>query len=308
MRRNIRTSAQLLAITAAVALSSLAKADEVVLGHTWNDYYGNKRSLSIPFDESRVRQALTASRDLHGYKTIYRSIMNHAKIFANNVSNQDIKARVVTSGLDYKVEVQYRPGLEGEADKLVARIDDFILGSYDDLRPVTYYRYDPKFKALLMNYADIAHDYEDVFAASHRYFQSTDAGKSEVEQINDRLAFLQSIPYDDMLSNDFDLNTPIRMLAEGRGDCESKQIYMAGLLGNLFPGRQVHLVLLPNKEHVLLALEVDGPTWSETYTHEGRRYLILDATGPGQSPVQATREVRDNLNFDYGQKVWNRIY
>ncbi len=295
------------AFATAVAFSSLAKAEIIHFSHQWRDFYGDGRQITIPINEERVRQALVNSKDLHNHKSIYRTIINNAKILAIEISTSNVRARVKDVGMEYKLEIEYRKGFEGEAKGISSRIHEFINGAYSDLREVTYYTYSDELNSLVINYSDIVSDYEDVFDATHKIFLASDTGKSKEDQLDDRLSFLQSIPYDDMTHNDFDLMTPIRMLAEGRGDCESKQIYLAGLLGKLFPGRQIHLVLLPYHEHILLALETYEGEYA-TYTQDSRNYLILDATGPSLLPASGDRELVNTYSFEQAYKIWHRIY
>lgn len=294
----------------AIGFSSLAKAEPFVFHQNWVDHQGYARYLDLSVDEDRVRQALTNGRDLYNYQNIFSEIINQAKIMSLQLSTRDAKV-VVTKregkGLGYSLDYEYREGHVEEAKAIANRVQVFIDGAYDDLKTVSYYRQDKELNALLINYDDIVGDFRDIFIAVDSYFKQSDIGKTDLQKINDRLIFLQSIPYDDMLRSDFELNTPIRMLAENRGDCESKQVFMAGLLRQLFPHRDIELVTLLDKEHIVLALEMPELDSRLTYAKYGRRYAILDATGPGNSTVESSEAVRIQHDFDYGKKVWNQI-
>lgn len=291
----------------ALGFSSLAKADPIVFHQRWNDDSGQPRAMDLAITEDRVRQALTQGRDLHSYESIFREIIAQAKIMGQELSTPTAKVRVYRRDMGYDLDYQYLNGHKDEAMAIGGKIQGFVDGAYDDLRSVTYYRQDKEQHALVIDYNDIVGDFKDVFIAVDGYFRNSDVGKSDLEKINDRLAFLQSIPYDDMLKSDFDLNTPIRMLASNAGDCESKQVFMAGLLRQLYPERDIQLVTLPNKEHIVLALEMPELPSSSTYLKDGIRYAILDATGPGRSRVEDSSYLRSKNDFDYGNKRWTRI-
>lgn len=290
-----------------IGFSSLAKADPFVFHQQWIDHSGTPRAMDVTLTEDRVRKALINGRDLLNYESIFREIIAQAKIMATELSTSTAKVRVFRRDMGYDIDYQYREGHKQEAIAMGGKIQSFVDGSYDDLKSVTYYRQDKANKALVIDYGDIVGDFRDVFVAVDGYFRLTDAGKTEIEKINDRLVFLQSIPYDDMLKSDFDLNTPIRMLAMNSGDCESKQVFMAGLLRQLLPDRNIQLVTLPNREHIVLALEMPGLYSSDTYAKDGRRYVILDATGPAKSTVQESNYIRSKNDFDYGNKRWTEI-
>jgi hypothetical protein len=291
----------------ALGISSLAKADPFVLRHSWSDYAGQPRQLNLVLSEERVSQALTEGRDLYDYKNIFLVIINNAKQFANDISTPTAQIKVGREGMGYRISYSYFTGHEDEAMAQGRRVQTFIEGAYDDLQSVTYYRQDKESKTLVINYNAIVEDFQDVFTQVDTIFKQSDRGKNALQMINDRLAFLQTIPYDDMTRSDFDLNTPIRMMAEHRGDCESKQVFMAGLLRKLFPGRMIQLVTLPDRSHILLALEMPELPAKATYEKDGRRYVIMDATGPGTSPVENSADTRIAFDFDYGNKLWYPI-
>lgn len=290
-----------------IGFSSLAKAEPYVFHQQWTDYAGQPRAMNIAISEERVRQALTNGRDLYNYESIFREIIAQAKVMANNLSTATAKVRVSRRDMSYEISYEYREGHRQEAMAIGSKIQRFVDGAYDDLRPVTYYRQDKQSNTLVIDYNDIVGDFKDIFVAVDGYFRTLDAGKTDVEKINDRLIFLQSIPYNDMLKSDFDLNTPIRMLAENVGDCESKQVFMAGLLRQLFPNRDIQLVTMPSREHIVLALEMPELPVSHTFSNDGRRYVILDATGPGFSRVEDSAYIRSKNDFDYGNKSWTQI-
>lgn len=290
-----------------LVFSSLAKADPFVLQHSWNDYSGQPHQLSLVLSEERVRQALTEGRDLYDYKNIFLVIINNAKQLANDIATPTAKVKVDREGMGYRIRSEFLSGHEGEAKAQGRRIQIFIDGAYDDLESVTYYRRDQASRTLVIDYNAIVNDFQDVFVQVDAIFRQSDQGKDVIQMINDRLAFLQTIPYDDMTHSDFDLNTPIRMMAEHRGDCESKQVFLAGLLRRMFPSRVIQLVTLPDRNHILLALEMPELPAIATYAKDGRRYVILDATGPGSSPVDNSANVRVSFDFDYGNKLWYPI-
>lgn len=294
-------------VVSALAFSSLAKAQAFVFDHQWMDFEGKPRSLSIEVGEQRVRDALTNSRDLYGYKDIFRSIIDNAKILAKELSTPRVKARVFTYDMTYRIEFEYVDGHHEEAMTIKGKIESFINGAYDDLKPVTYYRRRDDMEGLSISYEDVVSDFQDIFTLVNDAFRKTDLNKTDAARINDRLAFLQSIQYDDLLNNDFELMTPIRMLAEGRGDCESKQVFLAGMLKQMYPGRSVQLIVLPNKEHIVTAFEMPELPAELTIDKDGRRFLIMDATGPSYIKVSDSKIVIEENDMRYGKLIWNPI-
>ncbi|WP_338923617.1 hypothetical protein V0M98_35905 (plasmid) [Pseudomonas silesiensis] len=283
-------------------------AETYYLEHWWKDKTNETQHFGLTISEDRMRQAITQGRDLYGHDQLRNKIMDNAMVMAQRISTPDAQVNVKTFGQSYEISYIYRQGSEQLAKELHQQLKDYIDGAYDELRPITYYRYDKELKELVINYEDIVLDYADVISITHMFFQQRDPGKTQSQMIDDRLNFLQSIPYDNLVTSDFGMFPPIRMLAEKRGDCESKQVYMAGLLKKMYPKRDVYLVLLPEKEHIVAAVEMPEAPNELSYGKNGKRFLILDATGPLYVDSADTVQLRQEWNFDYGRQLWYPVH
>lgn len=245
---------------------------------------------------------------MYGHEQLRNKVMDDAKLLSQRISTPDVQVNLKTFGETYEISYTYKEGNQEQAKELYQQVKNYIDGAFDEMRPITYYRYDKEMKELVINYEDIILDYADVIGVTHEFFLQRDPGKTQSQMINDRLNFLQSITYDALDSNDFGMLTPIRMLAEKRGDCESKQVYMAGLLKKLYPNRAVYLVLLPDKQHIVSAVEMPEAPAQLSYVKDGKQYLIVDATGPSYTDAADTLELRQKWNFDYGRQMWYPVY
>lgn len=285
-----------------------AFASTSYLEHWWKDSSGETQHFGVTVDDARMRQAMTNSRDMLGFEQIRSKVMLQAQTMALQISTPTAKLKLRSYGQTYELSSTYQEGHMGEATALSNRVRNYIDGAYDDLGDSTYYTYDKDRRELVINYEDIILDFRDVIEATHQYFQARDTGKTHSAMINDRLNFLQSIRYNDLKSDPFGMYTPIRMLVEKSGDCESKQTYMAGMLKMLYPNRDVYLVLLPDKEHIVAAIEMPEAPDALTYYKDGRRYLIVDATGPSLVNVADTKILREKWDFDFGKQIWYPIH
>lgn len=306
MRRHI--SKILLPLVINLLSPSQSQAESYFLEHWWKDEAGETQHFGLTLTEARMRKAMLEGRDMYGHEQLRNKVMDDAKLLSQRISSQDVQVRLRTFGETYEISYTYKEGNESLAKERYRQVKAFIDGAFDEMRPLTYYRFDQDMKELVINYEDIILDYADVIGVTHQFFQQRDPGKTQSQMINDRLNFLQSIPYDALERNDFGMFTPVRMLAEKRGDCESKQVYMAGLLKKLYPDRSVALVLLPDKEHIVSAVEMPEAPSNLKYIKDGKSYLIVDATGPSYTGAADTLELRQKWNFDYGRQVWYPVY
>ncbi len=99
------------------------------------------------------------------------------------------------------------------------------------------------------------------------------------------LGFIQTIPYDPLenRANDPGLLPPLVMLAENRGDCDTKSVAFAALAHLLFPEVPSALILVPN--HALLALGLDPEPGDRVVHYQDRDWVLAEPVGPGTPPV-----------------------
>ncbi len=98
------------------------------------------------------------------------------------------------------------------------------------------------------------------------------------------LAFVQSIPYDKLQSNDGNRGAgyllPRQVLSDNRGDCDSKVALLATLLQYLRPEINQVLIFIPN--HALLGVAIPPQAGEETLTIGGENLLLVEPTGPAE--------------------------
>jgi hypothetical protein len=104
------------------------------------------------------------------------------------------------------------------------------------------------------------------------------------DKIEYLLNFVQNIPYRTLQSADESRGsgfmTPIQVLRNNMGDCDSKSTLMAGALQSYFPNIRIELIYLP--DHALLALGIPAKTNDKTVKIDGMNFVALEPTGPAQ--------------------------
>ncbi|MEA3276929.1 MAG: hypothetical protein U9Q81_16915 [Pseudomonadota bacterium] len=99
------------------------------------------------------------------------------------------------------------------------------------------------------------------------------------------LLFTQTIPYErlDDRSTDAGFLMPLIVLAENRGDCDSKSTTYAALAHLMYPDIPIALVLVPR--HALLALGLPPAPGDRTLEYGGRRWVLAEPVGPAVHPL-----------------------
>jgi hypothetical protein len=119
------------------------------------------------------------------------------------------------------------------------------------------------------------------------------------------LAFFQVIPYDPLQptarqGGDF-LSAPA-LLAQNRGDCDSKSAALAAVLRSYVPSRKLAVVTMP--DHAILAVDLAPAPGDRTIRTSGRTLVALEAAGPALVPVGQVGPDTERRLSARGVEVW----
>jgi hypothetical protein len=96
------------------------------------------------------------------------------------------------------------------------------------------------------------------------------------------LGFVQSIPYSTLesrvTSSGAGFNTPLKLLWENQGDCDSKVTLTAAMLRTLMP--RIKMVLVYIDQHAFLGIDIPAEANEVTIYFNGVTYLLAEPTGP----------------------------
>ena len=139
----------------------------------------------------------------------------------------------------------------------------------------------------LIDYARIAREARSRLHPIARAFRASTEGKDERERVADILHFFQSIPYNDLTKGHVrgfkGFSPPLEMIAQNFGDCDSKSTAMMGLLRVLDKKRSVAIFLVP--KHAFLGVEMEPRPGDLFYTHQDKKYVLMEPTGPRLRPI-----------------------
>ena len=98
------------------------------------------------------------------------------------------------------------------------------------------------------------------------------------------LGFVQSIPYSKLESRATSLgagfNTPLKVLWENQGDCDSKVTLTGAILRALMP--RVKIIFVFIDQHALIGIDVPARADETSIDFEGSSYLLAEPTGPAK--------------------------
>ncbi len=97
------------------------------------------------------------------------------------------------------------------------------------------------------------------------------------------LLFTQSIPYDPLhdRADSAGFLPPLQVLADNRGDCDSKAVLFAALAHRLYPDLPIALALIPGHAYLALGLAPEG--YDTRLDWSGRAWVVAEPVGPAIS-------------------------
>lgn len=137
-------------------------------------------------------------------------------------------------------------------------------------------------------------------AFAEHFFPKTSENTSAADlkkQLDALLAFIQSIPYNTLQTKDqyrgAGFMTPIQVLRNNMGDCDSKATLLAAILLKAQPSLKTAFVYIPG--HAFLAVQLPAQGDEETVKIKQQPWLVMDPTGPAIMPVGKVSE--DTLRY-----------
>lgn len=105
-------------------------------------------------------------------------------------------------------------------------------------------------------------------------------------RVNLALAFFQQVPYAALgdggrRGGDF-LPGPA-LLAQNRGDCDSKAVALAAVLRTYVPWRKLAVIVMPG--HAILGIDLPAKMGERTIRAQARQYVALEPAGPAMAPI-----------------------
>jgi len=141
----------------------------------------------------------------------------------------------------------------------------------NDIYSSNYYRLNEKGE-VEVDYAAIVNRYVPVMhIVAESIFTTTGDKRSAVAHYLD---FIRTIPYSYDFSNHANFQTPLGMLLENKGDCDTKAVAFATLMKSF--GLPVILIGLPN--HMIVGIELEPTKEDYAVRYKGKTYILSETS------------------------------
>ncbi len=141
-------------------------------------------------------------------------------------------------------------------------------------------------------------------AVAHALNDAAPTANDDRARIALALGFFQEIPYatlEDSERRGGDFLPAPALLAQDRGDCDSKAVALAAVLRTYTPGRKLAVITMPG--HAILAADLAPQPNDVTIRSQGWRYVVVEVAGPAMVPVgrvgsQTAKFLRDRREIE----------
>ncbi|XQW84455.1 hypothetical protein ACOYR1_15125 [Thalassotalea piscium] len=264
-----------------VSFNKLKRGDDYLFKYQWLNSSNEKNAIEFLLPK---KQLFTHFRGFKNYKPkmaqefVALSLKKH---FRDNpvdnikiaFSNQSGQLTTQISGADNKaINAAYHQ---------VAKLEEQFTEQYLHKNYYHIFTMDNK-RGIKPDHVRIANESVDDLKTVKPVILNIVTVKNIRKVVNFILGFVQSIPYETLqsraTSSGAGFNTPLRVLWENKGDCDSKVTLTVALLRALMPRIKIALIFIDN--HAIFGINVPAQNNETTITFEGTEYVLADPTGP----------------------------
>ena len=259
----------------------VSRSGDELLSYRWRDHDRHERSIAFTLTRQAIREAEDsfAEYSLQGmWQVVERDLRDEVARFGNGAR---IDIRRTADGVRWTLEAR-KPDLDDLTRKVHARL---ARSEHDYL--TRHLRRMVGERRIIVDFAAATGALQGPLRAVARALGDVpDVPNEERARVALALGFFQEIPYallDDKQRQGGDFLPAPALLAENRGDCDSKAVALAAVLRNLTRFRKLAVVTMPG--HAILGVEMPAQPGDATIRQGGRQYVALETAGPSLLPV-----------------------
>ena len=116
----------------------------------------------------------------------------------------------------------------------------------------------------------------------------------------------QSIPYDKLQTreigdSEFGFSTPLKLIYQNRGDCDTKLVAVNSTLKNLY---NVKTIAVAVPEHIFIGFKMTVQPGDDYIVYNGQKYVLAEPVGPAIQPIGKVSD----LSYSYVKSGNYKIY
>jgi hypothetical protein len=258
----------------------VSRSGDELLSYRWRDYGRHEHSIAFTLTRQAIREA-EASFDEFSMDGMWRVVERDLRDEVARAGGR-IDIRRTADGLKWTLEARDTT----EIDQLTRRVDDRLARSQRDYL-ARHGRRMVEGRRVIVDFAAATTALESPLRALTRALgEVPDLPNNDRARVALALGFFQEIPYavlEDKQRQGGDFLPAPALLAQNRGDCDSKAVALAAVLRSFTRFRKLAVVTMP--KHAILAVEMPAEPGDTTVRQGGRLFVALEPAGPSLAPV-----------------------
>ena len=259
-----------------------SRSGDEKLAFRWRDADKREYVTAFTLTKDAIRQSETAFRDFSlnaMWRVLEGELRDEAARFGHGTQLTVTRTR---DGLDWSV----RGPDPRDSELLMRKLRDRLNRSKKEYL-AGYLRHPIDERRIMVDFPAATSALQGPMTAVARALGATPGiADNDRARIALALAFFQEVPYavledKDRQGGDF-LPAPA-LLAQNRGDCDSKAVALAAVLRSYAPSRKLVIVTMP--DHAVLAADLPAEPGELTIRSQGRQYVALEASGPALARI-----------------------
>lgn len=260
----------------------VSRSGDELLSYRWRDQERHERSLAFTLTRQAIREAEAsfAEFSLNGmWKVVERDLRDEVERFGNDAR---IELTRTPDGLRWALRARD----QASVDLLTRKVEERLTRSKQAYL-ARYLRRMVGERHILVDFAAATSALQGPLRAVAKALGDVpDVASDERARIALALGFFQEIPYallEDKQRQGGDFLPAPALLAQNRGDCDSKAVALAAVLRTFMRFRKLAVVTMPG--HAILAVEMPAQPGDATIRQGGRLYVALEPAGPALAPI-----------------------
>jgi hypothetical protein len=260
----------------------ISRSGDELLSYRWRDSERREHNLAFTLTRQAIKEAEAsfAEFSLEGmWRIVERDLREEVERFGNGGR---IDIRRVSDGLRWTLEARDQSALE----RLTRRVEERLVRSKQDYL-TRHLRRMAGERRILVDFAAATTALQNPLRAVAKALGDLpNVPNEDRARVAVALGFFQEIPYamlEDKRRQGGDFLSAPALLAQNRGDCDSKAVALAAVLRTFTRFRKLAVVTMPG--HAILAVEMPAQPGDTTIRQGGRLYVALEPAGPALAPI-----------------------
>ena len=265
-----------------VDFKRISRSGDELLSYRWKDAERHEHAVAFTLTRDAIKEAEASFREFSMdamWRTLELDLRDEVEKFGNGAH---INLSRNIEGLRWTLQARNQKSADHLSQKVTERLEksqQAYLRSYMR-RMAGEHRVMVDFAA-----ATIAMQ-SPLRAVAKALGDVPDVANDDRARIALALSFFQEIPYavlEDKQRRGGDFLPGPALLAQNRGDCDSKAVALAAVLKDYTRWRKLVVVTMPG--HAILAVDLPAQEGDWTVRSGGRLYVALEAAGPIMAPI-----------------------